>query len=128
MTPPAPLQDMVPARFQGLERYSDGVVSVFVAEGFRSRLLGLALLRDVPHSHALLIPRCSSVHTFGMRFDLDVTFLDAEGRTLHTTWDVRPGRVVRHRGAAAVLERRSFASARAPDRGGGEARPGRPVP
>ena len=108
---------MVPARLQRLEHHSDGRVGIFVAEGFRSRLLGLAFLRDVPHTQALLIPRCSSVHTFGMRFELDVTFLDADGRKLRTAWDVPPGRIVRHRGAAAVLERRSFASSRARDQG-----------
>ncbi|MEM8748149.1 MAG: DUF192 domain-containing protein [Actinomycetota bacterium] len=33
---------------------------------------------------ALLLPSCRWVHTFGMRFDLDVAFLDGEGRVLST--------------------------------------------
>jgi len=98
---------MVPARLRRLERHRDGAVSVFVAESFRSRLLGLAFLDHLPRDCALLIPRCSSVHTFGMRFDLDVTFLDAEGHGLRTARNVPPARVVGHRGAAAVHERRS---------------------
>ena len=83
------------------------MVSVFVASSFTSRVLGLALLKDMPRTTALLIPGCSSVHTFGMRFPLDVTFLDDQGRKLRTAWGVPPRRVVRQRGAAAVLERRA---------------------
>jgi len=52
----------------------------------------------------LLIPRCSSVHTFGMRFALDLFFLDREGRVIGVRRAVPPRRVVRWRGAAAVLE------------------------
>ena len=45
------------------------------AQTFASRLLGpLALLRDLPSGHALLIPDCLSVHTLGMRFPIDVAF------------------------------------------------------
>jgi hypothetical protein len=52
----------------------------------------------------LLIPRCRSVHTFGMRFSIDVAFLDADGRVLRVARDVPPRRVVSCRGAAGVLE------------------------
>ena len=52
----------------------------------------------------LLIPRCSSVHTFGMRFALDLVFLDRAGRPLSIHRAVPPRRLVWHRGAAAVLE------------------------
>lgn len=102
-----------PRRLRRLDRRTDGTLSVFVAATVRSRLLGLALLDDVPKTCALLIPRCSSVHTFGMRFALDVTFLDADGRKLQTLWGVPPRRFVRHRRAKAVLERRAFSE---PDR------------
>jgi uncharacterized protein len=51
-----------------------------------------------------LIPRCSSVHTFGMRFELDLFFLDQEGRVIASRRRVPPRRVVWQRGAVAVLE------------------------
>ena len=100
---------MLPARLQRLEHRTDGTVSVFVANTFATRLLGLAFLaeEDAPTTHALLLPRCSSVHTFGMRFALDISFLDAQGSKLRTAWNVPPRRIVRQKGAAAVLERRS---------------------
>ena len=74
------------------------------ADTFRARLLGLAW-RDRSRAGAgLLIPRCASVHTFGMRFALDLFFLDSAGRAIHVRRCVPPRRVVWCRGAAAVLE------------------------
>jgi uncharacterized membrane protein (UPF0127 family) len=75
-----------------------------VAEGLWMRLLGLALLRPDCANPGLLIPLCRCVHTFGMRFALDVVFLDRSGRVLHEVRAVPPWRVVACRGADAVLE------------------------
>lgn len=78
--------------------------SIPVARGFRTRLRGLAFRDRAAAGPGLLLPRCSSVHTFGMRFALDVYFLDAEGRVLFVRRSVPPGRVLWHRGACAILE------------------------
>ncbi len=75
-----------------------------MAVGFRARLLGLAFLGREQAGAGLLIPRCSSVHTFGMRFALDIVFLDERGAPLGVHRNVRPRRLIRHRRAAAVLE------------------------
>jgi uncharacterized protein len=75
-----------------------------VARGYRARLLGLAGLRREQAGAGLLLPRCASVHTFGMRFRLDLVFLDADDRPLAALLGVPPCRFGRHRGAAAVLE------------------------
>jgi hypothetical protein len=100
------------ARLRALpSREVDGS-AVPVAGGFRARLLGLAGLPRERAGAGLLIPRCSSVHTFGMRFDLDLVFLDEDGRPLARFTRVPPNRLVWHRGAAAVLE--------IPSRQGGE--------
>ena len=76
---------------------------IVAAAGFRRRLLGLALRRRPP-DHALLIPRCRSVHTFGMRFPLDLIWLDEQGRVLALDERVPPLRVRSRRTAAAVIE------------------------
>lgn len=75
-----------------------------VASGFHSRLLGLAGLSREQAGAGLLLPRCTSVHTFGMRFDLDLVFLDREDRPLTVLLRVPPRHLVWRRGAAAVLE------------------------
>lgn len=75
-----------------------------VAKGFRARLLGLAWRDRATAGPGLLIPRCASVHTFGMRFALDVFFLDRAGRVISVRRDVPPRRVVWQRGTAAILE------------------------
>jgi uncharacterized membrane protein (UPF0127 family) len=74
------------------------------ANTFASRLLGLALLRDLPSGHALLIADCRSVHTFGMRFAIDIAFLDERGRAIRIAYAVPPWRVLVCRGAFAVIE------------------------
>lgn len=75
-----------------------------VAVGVRARLLGLSGLSREEAEPGLLIPRCASVHTFGMRFSLDLVFLDGEGEPLDVRLGVPPRRLAFHRGAAAVLE------------------------
>jgi uncharacterized membrane protein (UPF0127 family) len=75
-----------------------------VATTFRTRLLGLAHLDRGEAGIGLLIPRCGSVHTFGMRFRLDLYFLDPDGEVLDARRAVTPRRAVFCRGADAVLE------------------------
>lgn len=75
-----------------------------VARGPRARLLGLAHLDRERAGAGLLIPRCRAVHTFGMRFALDLVFLDRDGKPLSVRLDVPPRRVAANRRAAAVLE------------------------
>jgi uncharacterized membrane protein (UPF0127 family) len=75
-----------------------------VATGIRARALGLSHLDREDAGPGLLIPRCASVHTFGMRFALDLHFLDVDGRLLGSRLAVPRRRFVALRGAAAVLE------------------------
>jgi uncharacterized membrane protein (UPF0127 family) len=75
-----------------------------VATGLRARTLGLSHLDRADAGPGLLIPRCAAVHTFGMRFPLDIYFIDANGAMLSSRMAVPPRRFVAHRGAAAVLE------------------------
>ena len=93
-----------PRRFRGLPDRTILGATVPVATSLRSRLLGLALLDRELAGPGLLIPRCCSVHTFGMRFDLDLLFLDAEARIVDLRLSLPPGRLARCPAASAVLE------------------------
>jgi uncharacterized protein len=75
-------------------------VEIVRARGFR-RLTGLI---GRPPDAALLIPRCRSVHTFGMRFALDLVWLDGHGSVVRVDRRVPPWRVRSCRRASAVLE------------------------
>lgn len=70
----------------------------------RARLLGLAGLDREAAGAGLLIPRCAAVHTFGMRFALDLVFLDRDGRPCSVRLALPPRRLAADRRAAAVLE------------------------
>lgn len=92
-----------PSRFAALPRAWALGVRVPVATGFGARLLGLALLPRERAGPGLLLPRCRSVHSFGMRFTIDVVFLDAGGNEIRRE-RLRPRRLAWERRAAAVLE------------------------
>jgi uncharacterized protein len=65
-------------------------------------LLGTASL---PPGDGLLIEKCSSIHSFWMRYAFDALFLDREGRVVHLIREMKPHRISRHVFAAkAVLE------------------------
>ena len=93
-----------PRRFAGLPRTTVGGLEVPLATGFRTRLLGLAHLDREEAGAGLVIPRCRSVHTFGMRFALDLIFLDEDLSPVEIREGVPPRRVARARQAAMVLE------------------------
>lgn len=67
------------------------------------RLRGL--LGTTADAVGVALPKCSSIHTFGMRYRLDVAFLDADGRVVGAWTGVPPGRLLTRRGASLVLER-----------------------
>lgn len=92
------------ARLRRLPRRTVLGREIPVARGFRARLLGLAFLDRDSAGHGLLIERCSSVHTFGMRFSLDLVFLDEMGAAIEVRRCVGRGRIVTCRGANTVLE------------------------
>ncbi|HET7122168.1 MAG TPA: DUF192 domain-containing protein [Solirubrobacterales bacterium] len=95
---------MLASRLQRLPRQEVFGLAFPVAADRRSRLLGLTGLDREAVGEGLLIPRCASVHTFGMRFALDLVFLDREETPLAVRLAVPPRRIAWERGAAAVLE------------------------
>lgn len=75
-----------------------------LADGFFSRARGLLGRRGLPAGEGMLIRPCSSVHTFFMRFPVDVVFLDEHLTVLHVVSRLRPFRAALRRGAHATLE------------------------
>jgi len=94
----------LPRRFRGLPWTVVAGHRVPLAETALARVLGLALLDRESAGPGLLIPRCRSVHTLGMRFALDVVFLDRHRAVISWRLAVPPGRLLFEPRAASVLE------------------------
>lgn len=73
-----------------------------------SRLVGLLGTAGIGDGEGLWIVPCRCVHTLGMRFPIDVAFLDARGVVVGILPGLPPNRVGRRfRGARGALELRS---------------------
>ena len=89
-----------------------GGLRVHEARGLRARRRGLAGLEDLDADHALRSGHCRAVHTFGMRFALDLVWLAADGSVVGVDREVPPRRHRWCRRAAAVVETKGGESAR----------------
>jgi len=78
---------------------------VLLADGWLTRLRGM-LARPAPlPGEGLLLSPCRSIHMYGMRYPLDVAFLDVRGGVVASYPSLRPGARTRwHRQAAHALE------------------------
>ncbi|MHB1531894.1 DUF192 domain-containing protein [Acidithiobacillus sp.] len=75
-----------------------------LAAGFWDRLQGLLGKSALHEEQGLLLMPCASVHTWGMRFSLDIVFLDREQAVLACHEGVKPYGLKSCRGAWATLE------------------------
>ncbi|MHC4880525.1 MAG: DUF192 domain-containing protein [Planctomycetota bacterium] len=78
---------------------------VEIADTWWRRFKGLQFRQRLPENHAILLRPCSSIHTFWMRFAIDVAFLNGDGCVIDIRRNVRPWRVVLPKArSVAVLE------------------------
>lgn len=82
---------------------SGDVEPIEMATSASSRLRGM-LFRDPDDITRLLVP-CRDIHTFGMRYPLDVAFISKDGRVLEVHRNVEGRRRIKRKGAAMVAER-----------------------
>jgi uncharacterized membrane protein (UPF0127 family) len=85
----------------------DSDLVIHLASGYGERRRGLAKMDPMPTDHALRIPRTNSVHTFGMRFALDLVWLGRGGRVVRIDHDVPSGRFKLCVRARSVVETRA---------------------
>ncbi|KEO81967.1 DUF192 domain-containing protein [Tumebacillus flagellatus] len=78
---------------------------VEMAASFWRRLRGWIGRRNMPIGAALVIQSCNGIHTFFMKEEIDVAFLDAEQRIVHLLHRVKPNYLAPFvRGATHVIE------------------------
>lgn len=75
------------------------------ASSFGERLMGLMFRKDMESDKGMLIKNCNSIHTFFMRFNIDVLFLDKNYKIVKIINQMRPWRMSRiYFSASHVLE------------------------
>lgn len=80
-------------------------IVVVPATTFLRRLVGLLGRGFLPDDECLWLQPCTSIHTFGMRFGIDVVFLDQNRRVKGFSDGVKPNRIrFAPRGTVSVLE------------------------
>ena len=67
--------------------------NVRIADTFLKRFIGLLREKEIKAHDGLLIDPCNQVHTFGMKFDIDVVFLSKSGEIVHTESEMTPGNI-----------------------------------
>lgn len=78
---------------------------VHMACSFQSRCLGLLARSAMREEEGLLLMPSGSIHTLGMRFPIDVIFMNRQMRILGLAEHVRPWRIrLAPRGTCRVLE------------------------
>lgn len=78
--------------------------NVKVAATFFSRLVGLLATSSLSNGAGLMIKPCSSVHTMGMRYPIDVIFVDDSDRVVKVVMGLKPSRLANQWGADYVIE------------------------
>lgn len=67
---------------------------VKVAQNFVTRSIGLLSKKSISESEALIIKPCCSIHTFFMKFAIDVLFVGANGQIVALHENVTPWRIL----------------------------------
>ncbi len=74
------------------------------AASSRDRLVGLLAGPPIAEDEGLVLEPCDAIHTFAMRFAIDVIFLDRSGRVLRVVERLAPWRIAWTPGARTVIE------------------------
>jgi len=79
-------------------------LSVEIAATRTSRRRGLLGRDRLDEASAMVLAPCTAVHTVGMRFAIDVVFVDRQGYAVKVVRDLRPWRLALASRARAVIE------------------------
>ena len=89
---------------------SDLLISsnIKTADSFFKKLFGLIFSAPLQESEGLLIDNCNSIHTFWMRYPIDVLFLDSNNKVIRYFENLKPFRMTPFiKGAIKAVELKS---------------------
>lgn len=69
---------------------------------FGARLKGLLFRTKLSENEALILSPCTSVHTFFMKFPIDVVFINAKGEIVYLYSNLKPYRLTWLHGSAKL--------------------------
>jgi hypothetical protein len=90
-----------------INKTSNTIISenVMVANTYFKRLKGLMFTKELPDQSALHIVPCSEIHTFNMRYSIDVLYLDRNNNILAIDEEMQPGKIGKSvKNAVSVVE------------------------
>jgi uncharacterized protein len=67
--------------------------NVLIADNLLTRMFGLMFQKSMGTKDGLLIDPCNSIHTFFMRFPIDVIFIGRNGKIVKILRDMKPWRM-----------------------------------
>lgn len=67
---------------------------VKVAQNFFTRSFGLLLRKSLSENEGLIIKPCCSIHTFFMKFSIDVLFVNSKNQIIALYENVKPYRIL----------------------------------
>lgn len=84
---------------------NDEVFQIEIANSFIERLVGLLLHKTLDEKNGLLLKNCKQVHTFFMKFPIDVIFIDKNNKIIHFESDMNKNRISKFiKNASKILE------------------------
>lgn len=72
---------------------SQAVADMFIADTFIKRFMGYMFRRE-PHYEAIMIKPCNSIHTFFMKFSIDVLFINENMEIIKKLEGLKAGKVI----------------------------------
>ena len=66
---------------------------ILIADTLVTRLIGLMFKKQLTGAEGLLINPCNSIHTFFMRYSLDIIFLSSDNKVIKIIRDLKPWRM-----------------------------------
>lgn len=84
---------MTRLKLQNLTKDIEVLDDIIIAESFFSRLKGLLGKKGLDKGQGLVIRPCNSVHTIGMKFSIDLAFVNEDNQVIHIIQDLKPGKL-----------------------------------
>ena len=87
------------------EKHKEALLEkALMGDSFFLRLKGLIGKKEIDEREGIILYPCSSIHCFGMKFPIDVIFLDKEKRVLSIYKNLQPNKMVSEKKAVYTIE------------------------